>query len=176
MNKEKLRVPDEIQKWAIQTSCTRVRQVLGCSQDIATRLHKGIPVFLDPFELEWMQHQYQRMRRMYRDRMVPLAITVDRPNRIHHKAVIRLMADFIVKNYEQLRMFATQSSTKQSSVYRWLGMYKPLYDFGYAIMRDILPFLMYVWDEYPESRNVLFGGTGFGEFIKDKKRKKKPSL
>lgn len=174
MNREKQRVPDEIQKWAVQASATKVRKILGCSGDVATRLHKGMPVFLDTFELEWMQHQYRRMRKLYRDHKVPLAITVDRPSRVKHKVIIRMMAEFVAKNITQILTF-TKGGGENFSTYRWHSMYKPLYDFGALIRDEVLPYLLYVWNEYPEVRNELFGGTGFEEYVRTNKRKPRPS-
>lgn len=174
MKNDKQRVPDEIQKWAIQNAAVKVRKILGCSSDVAMRLHKGIPVFMHPFEIEWMTCQYRRMRKLYRDQAVPLAISVDRRCRIRHKDIIRMMAEFTAKNIGQIRKF-NNGGGENHSVYRWQSMYKPLYDFGTMLNNEVLPYLKYVWHEYPESRHDLFDGTGFEEFIMHKKKQTKPS-
>lgn len=173
MSREKKQVPKEICQWAAQTTIKNVRRTLGCSLDIAHRLHDGIPVFLAPLELEWLEHQYNRMRRLYRARAVPLAITQDRRSRIKHKDVIRMMATFVAQNIDLVMKFKKDHNL--TSTFRWQSMYKPLYDFGDMLYNEILPYLLYVWHEYPENRHELFDGTGFPEYVSSRKRKPKPS-
>lgn len=174
MSSEKQKIPEEICAWATQTTIKNVRRTLGCSLDVAKRIHKGIPVFMDSFEIEWLLCQYRRMKKLRRDQAVPLAITIDKRSKIRHRDIIRLMAEFTAKNIVQIRKFTNGGGSRDSS-FRWQSRYKPLYDFGTMLNNEILPYLHYVWNEYPESRHELFDGTGFPEYIQSIKKKTKPS-
>lgn len=161
-------VPEEIRSWALDVSEARISKDLKVTPSMAKLLHSGKPVWLSPLELAVLESNWRVVRRMRKMDVVPLDITVDSRLDVRHSDVIRMMATFVAQHAELLNRFKTTKGQK-ASVYRYHSMYKPLYDFGELITNEIVPFLRYVWNEYPKCRHELFYGTGFEEAMKENK-------
>lgn len=161
-------VPDEIRGWALDVTEYRISKDLKVPPSVAKLLHSGKPVWLSPLELAVMESNWRVVKQMRRAAVTPLSTTVDNKRGIRHSEVIRMMAAFVAQNGNLLSRFKKGKGQK-ASVYRYHSMYRPLYDFGELITNEIVPFLRYVWNEYPQCRHELFYGTGFEEAMKENK-------
>lgn len=143
---------------------------LFCSEKVARALRKNDrALLLTPLELEVMQLHVRHLLVLTPHPGVRTGIKKPSKRQQLFIDTMKAAAQFATEHAEQIRNFRVLS--RKPNIYSQVAWHRPVYEFMLVMSRTIIPHLKQTWIDYPDCRELFFGGTGFAdEFLTPKLR------
>lgn len=157
-------------EYAVQHEPRAVSIALGIPLSTVGAIQSGKKRTCTPLELAAMEARMGGILRVKARYGSKPWITKDRRLGIQHIELIKQTAAYVSLSWPMLkkyRSYERAGAGKRRSVFKQLSMYAPIYNFWDTMLKDTLPFLLRLWDEYPEHRKRLFQDTGFDNVVND---------
>jgi hypothetical protein len=169
----KVHVPEELYTFA--HGCNSVQQVasrLVCSKKIATALRKHDQTLLvTPLELDLMQLQLRRLERLNPKFRLCACFRAPDETQLKYINLLRAAAKFAADYKAEIGAF--RGHGKKPSAWSAVRWHRNIAEFADGMTRHMIPHLRQTWKDFPDFRELFFGGTGFEEaYIRKKKTTK----
>ena len=147
-----------------------VSTALGIPLSMVEAIQGGKKLTCTPLELAAMESIMSGMLRVRTRYGAKPWFTMDRLVGVRHAAMIKETAAYVSNSWPLLKKYrdgVRRQGKKRAQIFRQLSMYAPIYTFWDCMLKDTLPFLLRLWDEYPGHRKLLFQDTGFENVVNE---------
>jgi len=167
------RVPVSDEVYVFARSCRTFKEAaskLICSQTTAKALRKDDrSLRVTPLELASMEMQVRRLTSLTALRGLVQTFRNPPKSQLKYIEFMRSVAVFAVDHSDQLDKFKRKCQFPR--VHSAVAWHRPLYALADMMSHQIIPHMRQTWWDFPECREMFFGGTGFEEkYIKHHKR------
>jgi len=163
-------ISKRILEYIVQHEPRAVSIALGIPLPTVEAIQLGKKSTCTPLELAAMETRMGGILRVKTRYGAKPWFTKDRLVGVRHTELIKETAAYVSRSWPMLkryRAYESKNTRKKRPIFRQLSMYAPLYNFWDSMLKDTLPFLLRLWDEFPEHRKILFQDTGFENVVNE---------
>lgn len=174
---ERIPVPDELYDYAASgINLREVQHRLLCSRPVAQALRGGDrSLRLTPMQIQIMLLQKKHLQRMTRSEGVTINYRNINKRQLKYARFLKAVIRFTAENWEDLLILTPLYHGKHHFVIH--PLYKSVFKFSDTLYKGVVPHLVEIWNEYPELRPDLFGGTDFeAKVINSNKERRKTTI